>query len=489
MDGRLTAASRSQQMKKRQSSRPARHRPLFVEPLESRVVLAGNVRAFVSGGTLFLQGDSRNNEILIEQTQQRQFIVSSRDGSTTINGQAARTFTRVRDDLNISLRSGADVVEIVGSSADAVTVADRLFINMGNGADEVLLTEVHAIGLHVDTGSGNDVVNVGADGAEGGLEVTKEAVIVTGSGRDDARIANSLFKRFMVLDMGSQNDFTTVQGSTFRKRSTAIGGGGFDTLNRENNSGKIKYISYERVNNFVQNQAPNSPVAISDTAQVTRGSSVTINVAANDSAPGSSLNLASITITTAPTNGTAVANANGTVTYTNNGSAAATDAFQYTIKNANGTTSNAAAVAITVNAVAGAVVANDDTGAVTEDAATTTATGNVLTNDTGSGTLTVTAVNGNAGSVGQSVAGQFGTFVINQNGTFTYTLDNTKAALADLNTGETATDSMNYTAGNGTTNDVGTLTITITGNTDTGAVVATDDTGAVTEDAATTTAT
>ena len=49
-------------------------------------VLDGNVRAFMSGGSLILQGDAQANEILIEQTAPRQFTVSSRDGSTTING-------------------------------------------------------------------------------------------------------------------------------------------------------------------------------------------------------------------------------------------------------------------------------------------------------------------------------------------------------------------------------------------------------------------
>src|SRR5829696_2571269 len=125
-------------MKKRKPAHSPRHRSLFLEPLESRMVLDGSVRAFIAGGTLFLQGDGQDNEILIEQTALRQFIVSSRDGSTRINGQTGpRTFTRVGNNLDISLGRGNDVVEILGSSADAVTVSNRLNIDTGNGADQV----------------------------------------------------------------------------------------------------------------------------------------------------------------------------------------------------------------------------------------------------------------------------------------------------------------------------------------------------------------
>jgi hypothetical protein len=54
-------------MKRRTTTRSPRHRNLSLERLESRVVLDGNVRAFVSGGNLHLNGDSQGNEILIEQ--------------------------------------------------------------------------------------------------------------------------------------------------------------------------------------------------------------------------------------------------------------------------------------------------------------------------------------------------------------------------------------------------------------------------------------
>src|SRR5205085_7906537 len=126
-------------------------------------------------------------------------------------------------------------------------------------------------------------------------------------------IANSIFKRFLSLDMGVNNDTTTIQDTTVRRRSPINGSAGTDTLNRENNHGKLKFLSYEIVNNTVMSPAPVPPVANNDTATAIRGQATTINVASNDTATtGQTINNASITITQAPTHGTAVANANGT---------------------------------------------------------------------------------------------------------------------------------------------------------------------------------
>lgn len=469
---------------RRRHTRPG-HRHLAMERLESRMVLDGNVRAFLSGGNLQVIGDSGDNQITITQSSLRSFTISSRDGSTTINGQSGdQTFTRVRKDLNINLGNGADVVEINGTADDAVTVGNRLNIITGSGADQVLLNEVHAIGLHINTGSGDDVVNAGNDGAEGGLVITKEAVILTGSGQDDARLANSNFKRFLTLDMGNNNDQTTMQNVTVHRRSVINGGPGDDTLNRENNHGKLKFKSYEHVSNTVTSPAPIPPVAANDTATVTRGQSTTINVATNDTAAtGQSLDLTSIAITQQSAHGTVTVNNNGTVTYTNNADTATSDTFQYTIDDQNGTTSNAANVAITVNAPAGLTAFNDNK-SITEDATPNTVTDNVLTNDANATAATVTAVNGLAASVGQPVPGTqgHGTFAVNSNGQFTYTLNIGDAAVNALAAGQTLTDTATYTITSGSNTSTATITITINGHTDT-ALNAVDDLSTIVEDA------
>jgi VCBS repeat-containing protein len=475
-------------MKKQQTPVISRSRRLNIEQLESRRVLAGNVQASVRGGSLNIVGDSSDNEITITYGA-NVFTVASRDGSTTINGQAGpQDFTGVKKDVNIAMGNGADVVEFDGGSDpnDAIWIRNRLNIDMGSGADQLLVTNVHTLRLFMNLGTGNDTLNIGNDGSDPGILVTKEANILGGSGNDDVSIANSQFKKFVNLDLAGNNDTLTIQDTSVHRRSNFNGGAGTDTLNRQDNHGPLKFFNFETVNNTVTSPAPLPPVANNDTATVVRNGNTSINVASNDTAAGSTINNASITITQAPAHGTAVANSNGTVTYTNNGDAATTDSFQYTIKNADGTTSNAATVNITVTAAA--LTAANDAGSITEDATPNTVTGNVLSNDTGgTGAKTVSKVNGQAASVGTTVNGQFGTFKINADGSFTYTLDNTNATVNALNNGSTAlTDSMGYTASAGGVDSNATLTITINGHTD---LVVAADTASITEDATPNTAT
>ncbi|MBS1110497.1 MAG: hypothetical protein H6Q88_2489, partial [Anaeromyxobacteraceae bacterium] len=103
---------------------------------------------------------------------------------------------------------------------------------------------------------------------------------------------------------------------------------------------------------------PNGPIptAVNDPTtgaiNVTAGQAVTINVLANDSANGGTLDPASVTVTAAPASGTTAVNtATGAVTYT--AGAAGTFTFRYRVSNApsaNGTvqTSNEATVTVTV---------------------------------------------------------------------------------------------------------------------------------------------
>jgi hypothetical protein len=96
-----------------------------------------------------------------------------------------------------------------------------------------------------------------------------------------------------------------------------------------------------------------SPVAIGDTASTTAGTPVVINVLNNDiDVDGDTL---MITAVTTPANGTAVANANNTITYTSTVDfAGGVVTFDYTVSDGNGGSATAQ-VGVNVTAVAGAV--------------------------------------------------------------------------------------------------------------------------------------
>ncbi len=92
-----------------------------------------------------------------------------------------------------------------------------------------------------------------------------------------------------------------------------------------------------------------APVAVNDTATLQADKSVTINVLANDTSSGGTLNSSSIKIVVPPAHGTALA-ASGEVAYTPTAGYSGLDTFQYSVQDNLGTVSNIATVSIDVTA-------------------------------------------------------------------------------------------------------------------------------------------
>jgi hypothetical protein len=90
-----------------------------------------------------------------------------------------------------------------------------------------------------------------------------------------------------------------------------------------------------------------APVAANDTATLQANQSITINVLANDTSAGGTLNPASIKIVVPPTHGTTVLTS-GEAKYTPTMGYTGLDTFQYSVQDNLGTTSNVATVSIEV---------------------------------------------------------------------------------------------------------------------------------------------
>jgi len=129
------------------------------------------------------------------------------------------------------------------------------------------------------------------------------------------------------------------------------------------------------------------------------------------------------------------------------------DTFTYTVSDGLGGVTTTT-VSFTIDRVPTVVT---DSGAAVEGAS---GSGNVLTNDSDrdGDSLTVSAVNGVGGNVGNSVAGTYGHITIASNGSYTYNADNT-SAIDSAATGSHLTDTFTYTANDG---HGGTTTTTIT---------------------------
>jgi subtilisin family serine protease len=157
------------------------------------------------------------------------------------------------------------------------------------------------------------------------------------------------------------------------------------------------------------NPVNDAPVAVDDAASTDEDTSVALGVLANDSdVEGSPL---TVTNLTQPTNGSVVASADGTVTYTPDPDFNGSDSFTYTAYDGS-VNSTAATVAVTVSPVNDDPVAADDSVSTTEDNPVII---DVLGNDGDpeGDSLTVVSV-GPAGN---------GTVEINADSTVTYTPD------------------------------------------------------------------
>jgi hypothetical protein len=125
------------------------------------------------------------------------------------------------------------------------------------------------------------------------------------------------------------------------------------------------------------------PTAVSDTAMTNKNVPIVIPVLINDSTLFGTLDSASIQIASGPSGtSTAVANANGTVTYTPSADFFGADSFTYTVANTLGNRSAAANVSVVVNDVSTPPLArNDSTSTIVEQPVII----NVLANDSAFG--------------------------------------------------------------------------------------------------------
>lgn len=93
-----------------------------------------------------------------------------------------------------------------------------------------------------------------------------------------------------------------------------------------------------------------APIASNDTASLSLGGSVSINVLSNDTAStGNTLNVTSVEIVRDVTKGSTVVNTDGTVQYISDGVYIGTQTFTYTVRDNKATLSNEATVTVTIN--------------------------------------------------------------------------------------------------------------------------------------------
>ncbi|WP_027330129.1 tandem-95 repeat protein [Marinimicrobium agarilyticum] len=162
------------------------------------------------------------------------------------------------------------------------------------------------------------------------------------------------------------------------------------------------------------NSINDAPVADDNAATLQEETPHEINVLGNDSDVDGSLDIASVEIVSAPSDGaTTIDTTTGAITYTPEENFDGNDSFTYRVMDNEGLWSNAATVNLTVEGVNDAPLANDDDATTEED---TPATIDLLTNDNDvDGTVDATSIALSSPSNGSAD--------LNGDGTVTYTPD------------------------------------------------------------------
>ncbi|MBW8883857.1 MAG: hypothetical protein JF612_03575, partial [Planctomycetia bacterium] len=177
--------------RKKTTRRDFRQRKFFLEPLESRALLAGNVSVALNSvtGSLLITGDKKDNNVAITENASGDLTLTS---NSKINGQNSpfdlteflnsnRTFN---GDVVVDLGAGNDTLSVTGNAA-ATPLSENLTVNGGAGADAITLTDLNTTGdVTINAGDGNDTVNL-----TGGN--VANLTINVGTGHDSVSISNT----------------------------------------------------------------------------------------------------------------------------------------------------------------------------------------------------------------------------------------------------------------------------------------------------------
>jgi len=152
--------------------------------------------------------------------------------------------------------------------------------------------------------------------------------------------------------------------------------------------------------------------AVDDTETTSEDTPVVVDILTNDGDVDT--NTATVSITDIPDNGTVTVNADGTVEYTPNADYNGTDTFIYEVCD-NAIPANCDSAIVTITVIAQVVEVENDSFTVTPDEEIVI---DVLDNDTSTGTITITEIDGMPISEGDSVTLDDGTVVtLNEDGT------------------------------------------------------------------------
>jgi hypothetical protein len=192
-------------------ARRVRSARLVVETLESRCTPAGHVAAVLSGSTLVITGDAKDNAIQVEDSTGG-VLVSGLSG-TLINGAAWQTFSGVSS-LRIQMNQGNDQVYLGGIGS--LTLSGSLSVDLGAGDDQLTFINTSVGGsTSIKAGAGDDVVAVNGGNTFNGSVLVDLAQGNDNFGTADTGPGPNTFNKALRIMGGAGNDVIFIQDSTW----------------------------------------------------------------------------------------------------------------------------------------------------------------------------------------------------------------------------------------------------------------------------------
>lgn len=199
-------------------------RPLRIESLERRMLMAGDVSVLIRSGDLVITGDVNLGDVAESiriEHDGTNYSVTGLSG-TTING-AGSPFqsAAVTRDIIVDLRTGNDSVEVKGLAVEnRLRVPRNLTVRGGTGDDTIRVENVEVVGvLNVDGAAGANTIDVK------GSRLTRDAVLRGGADTDTITIDQSQFLGKLTVDPLAGTNTIDVKNSSSVAKDALIRGG------------------------------------------------------------------------------------------------------------------------------------------------------------------------------------------------------------------------------------------------------------------------
>jgi hypothetical protein len=196
------------------------------ETLENRRVLAGNVTAALSHGSIVIKGDNFDNSITVTSGGLNRITVTGNTVNglmTSVNGtpNGSVTIPDVTKGMKIKMGLGNDVVTV-----NSVTINGKSYIKGGAGLDTITVnTSTFNSKFDVAGGAGADHITLM------GTSVAGRSIVTGGANPDHVTLTSSNFGR-LAVGLGLGDDNLSISNTSVTTETALNGGRGINTFDQ-----------------------------------------------------------------------------------------------------------------------------------------------------------------------------------------------------------------------------------------------------------------